>query len=70
MAAQSSRVYMTFIWTQRKSLQLLYSDVPKVAPVDFLTERAMDFVFLGLLVVLVAMTWGFLRLCARLEPRR
>jgi len=30
----------------------------------------MDFVFLGLLVILVAATWGFLRLCARLEPHK
>ena len=30
----------------------------------------MDFVFLGLLVILIAATWGFLHLCARLEPRK
>ena len=30
----------------------------------------MDFVFLGLLMILIAATWGFLRLCARLEPRK
>jgi hypothetical protein len=30
----------------------------------------MDFVYLLLLAVLVAATYGFLRLCARLEPRK
>jgi len=30
----------------------------------------MDFVYLGLLMVLVALTWGFVRLCARLEDRK
>jgi len=30
----------------------------------------MDFACLALLAVLVALTWGFLRLCARLEDRK
>jgi hypothetical protein len=30
----------------------------------------MDFIYLVLLAVLVALTWGFLRLCARLEDRK
>lgn len=30
----------------------------------------MDFVYLALLAVLVALTWGFLRLCARLEKSK
>jgi hypothetical protein len=30
----------------------------------------MDFAYLALLVVLVALTWGFLRLCARLEKTK
>jgi len=30
----------------------------------------MDFVYLGLLAVLVALTWVFVRLCARLEDRK
>jgi hypothetical protein len=30
----------------------------------------MDFAFLTLLVVLAALTWGFLRLCARLEKSK
>jgi hypothetical protein len=30
----------------------------------------MDFVFLALLAVLVAMTLGFLRLCAQLQERK
>lgn len=30
----------------------------------------MDFAFLGLLAVLVATTWGFLRVCARLEKSK
>jgi hypothetical protein len=30
----------------------------------------MDFAYLALLVVLVALTWGFLRLCARLEKSK
>jgi hypothetical protein len=30
----------------------------------------MDFVFLALLVILSATTWGFLRLCARLEKSK
>jgi hypothetical protein len=30
----------------------------------------MDFLFLALLAVLVALSVAFLRLCARLEPRR
>ena len=30
----------------------------------------MDFAYLLLLAVLVAATYGFLRLCARLEPRK
>jgi hypothetical protein len=29
-----------------------------------------DFVYLALLAALVALTWGFLRLCARLEERK
>lgn len=28
----------------------------------------MDFLYLALIALLVAATWGFLRLCARLEP--
>jgi hypothetical protein len=30
----------------------------------------MDFVYLALLAVLVALTWGFVRLFARLEDRK
>jgi len=30
----------------------------------------MDFIYLALLGFLVALTWGFLRLCARLEDRK
>jgi hypothetical protein len=30
----------------------------------------MDFFYLLLLAILVAMTWGFLRLCARLEKSK
>jgi hypothetical protein len=30
----------------------------------------MDFAYLALLVVLVGLTWGFLRLCARLEKTK
>jgi hypothetical protein len=30
----------------------------------------MDLAYLALLAVLVALTWGFLRLCARLEDRK
>ncbi len=30
----------------------------------------MDFVYLALLAVLVGTTWGFLRLCARLEKSK
>lgn len=30
----------------------------------------MDFLFLNLLAVLIALTVGYLRLCARLEDRR
>jgi hypothetical protein len=30
----------------------------------------MDLVYLGLLTILVALTWAFVRLCARLEDRK
>jgi hypothetical protein len=30
----------------------------------------MDFVYLALLAFLVALTWGFVHLCARLEDRK
>jgi hypothetical protein len=30
----------------------------------------MDFIYLTLLAALVALTWGFLRLCARLEKSK
>jgi hypothetical protein len=30
----------------------------------------MDFAYLALLAVLIALTWGFTRLCARLEDRK
>jgi hypothetical protein len=30
----------------------------------------MDFAYLALLAALVALTWGFARLCARLEDRK
>jgi hypothetical protein len=30
----------------------------------------MDFVYLALLAVLVALTWGLVRLCARLDDRK
>jgi hypothetical protein len=30
----------------------------------------MDFFYLALIAVLIALTSGFLRLCARLEPRK
>jgi hypothetical protein len=30
----------------------------------------MDFLYLALVAILVALTWGFLRLCARLEKTK
>jgi hypothetical protein len=30
----------------------------------------MDFIYLALLAVLVALTWSFVRLCTRLEERK
>ena len=34
------------------------------------TAVIMDFAYLLLLAVLIALTWGFLRLCSALEPKR
>lgn len=43
---------------------------PYSAPRDSLGSCNVDLAFLALLVVLVVMTWGFLRLCARLEETK
>jgi len=38
--------------------------------VGFTKAAIMDFAYLLLLAVLIDLTWGFLRLCAGLEPKQ
>ena len=67
-AGKSSEILSTFLRTSLAPIG--QADPAGRRPVRVQKEHAMDFVYLALTAGFFWLSWGFVRLCASLEPAR